>query len=342
MTTGDDNEYAPNTEREVDVASEEGIYTVDVTEASQALGVSLARLSQLTSKGTLSHVRRRVGARWRIFYRRDEIDEMARVHRAVVYHRPPAYVPLPLPPPSLERGQERAQERGQERAQERGQERAQERSGEISKETKDGARAGARGRAGEPSPGTWPAPSPWEATDEEPAPSAWQVERGQRHFLAPPARFPTRKEAHFGYGGVLARADALEEQRNVQDTLARLEAGLAAVFPRLEGLEASLSEVSLGQRALRLGVGVHGHFAPRTRSLPSATSLVARSEQTFAPETTPELPTLHGDAQGSETEEATALPLSSQPLARKATKMHPKRGVRTGVRVRFEKGRDGR
>jgi hypothetical protein len=77
---------------------ETSLYDVDVQEASGTLGVSLARLSQLTTKGTLSHVRKRVGARWRIFYRRDEIMDLARVHRAVVYQRPPHYVPPPLSP----------------------------------------------------------------------------------------------------------------------------------------------------------------------------------------------------------------------------------------------------
>jgi|GEM_PF-4010315 len=78
-------------ERETAITEEEALalYPLDVQEAATLLGVSLARLSQLTSKGTLSHVRRRVGARWRLFYRRDEIDEMVRGHRMTLSTRIP-------------------------------------------------------------------------------------------------------------------------------------------------------------------------------------------------------------------------------------------------------------
>jgi hypothetical protein len=54
---------------------ESATYTMDVQEAAAYLGVSLARLSQITGKGVLSYVKRKVGSRWRTFYNHDEVKE---------------------------------------------------------------------------------------------------------------------------------------------------------------------------------------------------------------------------------------------------------------------------
>ncbi|MCA2959707.1 MAG: helix-turn-helix domain-containing protein [Silvanigrellales bacterium] len=212
-------------DEETNHTPQDDVHTVDVTEASQALGVSLARLSQLTSKGTLSHVRRRVGARWRIFYRRDEIDDMARVQRAVVYTRPPSYVPLPLPP-----------------------------TGDRNKSAKEAERLGARGRPDDPFL------TPFESPFAESVP----VERPLEPFSVPPAIPPRKTGAHFGYGGDLSRAETLRQSEISADGLSRIEAAVESLFPRIEGLETSLSEVAVVLRALRLDVPAAGHANPRS------------------------------------------------------------------------------
>jgi hypothetical protein len=48
-------------------------YLVDVTEASEILGVSRTRLSQLTTKGEFSFQRRKIGTRNRLFYKRSDL-----------------------------------------------------------------------------------------------------------------------------------------------------------------------------------------------------------------------------------------------------------------------------
>lgn len=48
-------------------------YLLEVAEATELLGVSRTRLSQLTSKGILSFQRRKIGTRNRLFYRRTEL-----------------------------------------------------------------------------------------------------------------------------------------------------------------------------------------------------------------------------------------------------------------------------
>ena len=50
-------------------------YCIDVDEATEILGLSRTRLSQLTTKGILSHERRRIGVRSRHFYRRGELAQ---------------------------------------------------------------------------------------------------------------------------------------------------------------------------------------------------------------------------------------------------------------------------
>ncbi len=49
-------------------------YTVDVETAAQLLGIGTTRLSQITSRGSLSFQRRKVGFRNRMFYRKSEIE----------------------------------------------------------------------------------------------------------------------------------------------------------------------------------------------------------------------------------------------------------------------------
>ena len=68
-------------------APETAIYTVDVTQAAHALGVSQARLSQITGKGILSFVKRKVGTRWRLYYRQDELDEIINQQSEFLYPR---------------------------------------------------------------------------------------------------------------------------------------------------------------------------------------------------------------------------------------------------------------
>jgi hypothetical protein len=63
------------------------IYDVDVHQAAQMLSVSQARLSQITSKGVLSFVKRKVGTRWRMFYRKDELDEILNQQTEFLYPR---------------------------------------------------------------------------------------------------------------------------------------------------------------------------------------------------------------------------------------------------------------
>jgi hypothetical protein len=48
-------------------------YTTDVETAAQLLGIGTTRLSQITSRGTLSFQRRKVGFRNRMFYRKSEL-----------------------------------------------------------------------------------------------------------------------------------------------------------------------------------------------------------------------------------------------------------------------------
>jgi hypothetical protein len=62
----------PPSRQELDPYLEED-FIVDVTAASQILCVSLARLSQLTGKSAFPHLRRRVGPRWRLFYREKDL-----------------------------------------------------------------------------------------------------------------------------------------------------------------------------------------------------------------------------------------------------------------------------
>jgi hypothetical protein len=62
-------EAANEPETEMDHAG----YDVDATTAAQLLGVGTTRLSQLTTRGSLSFERRKVGFRNRLFYRRAEI-----------------------------------------------------------------------------------------------------------------------------------------------------------------------------------------------------------------------------------------------------------------------------
>ena len=49
-------------------------YNVDVETAAELLGVGATRLSQLTTRGSLSFQRRKVGFRNRLFYKKSEID----------------------------------------------------------------------------------------------------------------------------------------------------------------------------------------------------------------------------------------------------------------------------
>lgn len=230
------------------LASDEEHYTVDVTEASQALGVSLARLSQLTSKGTLSHVRRRVGARWRIFYRRDEIDEMARVHRAVVYHRPASFVPLPLTP-LVDRH----------------------------KPTKDAERVGASGGCEKSSASDDLAP----LDPSSPHGSSPSWEPRECDSFASPLFCAQPTTAGFGYGAKqnpLERATDLQEKAALKETVSRLEGAVAVLLARLEGLEDSQANAATELRALRQGV------PPSGAALPKGPWASARShnETTFA------------------------------------------------------------
>ena len=258
-------------QEETEHTPEDDVHTVDVTQASQALGVSLARLSQLTSKGTLSHVRRRVGARWRIFYRRDEIDDMARVQRAVVYTRPPSYVPLPLPP-TVDRN----------------------------KSAREVERLGARGSQDDP----------FLTPFESPFPESVPVERPLEFFSAPPAYSPRHVLEHFGYGGDLSRAEVLKQSEIFSDGLSRVEGAVEALFPRIEGLESSLSEVAVVLRALRLDVPASGLANPRS-------SWVSRA--TLAPSAVPED--------------------SVMPVTPEQNRRQRRTKARTTVRVRFDSGK---
>ena len=56
-------------------SNEELEHSCDVEEVSKRLGISKTRLSQLTSQGYFSTVRRNIGGRSRVFYHRIEIEE---------------------------------------------------------------------------------------------------------------------------------------------------------------------------------------------------------------------------------------------------------------------------
>jgi hypothetical protein len=67
-------------------------YDVDVETASQLLGVSTTRLSQITTRGSLSFQRRKVGFRNRLFYRKSEIlDYLERQFPASAQFKPHAF-----------------------------------------------------------------------------------------------------------------------------------------------------------------------------------------------------------------------------------------------------------
>jgi hypothetical protein len=227
------------------------LYELDVQEASQTLGVSLARLSQLTTKGTLSHVRRRVGARWRVFYRRDEIDELARVNRAVVYQRPPSYVPLPLTP-------------------------AAERLGD--------AASGAKARCHEEArPGASVNENSGLNEDSRPQPAfgtsfgtSFGTFAPDSHtvFVSPPYSPSPARSANIGYGKDKTSALSLEQKRVEGCDAKRRELLLEDAVSRLASLERGLESLAAADRARALGLLGAGRERPpsslATSSLRSA------------------------------------------------------------------------
>jgi DnaJ-domain-containing protein 1 len=62
-------------------------FTIEAPEAAERLGVSRTRLSQITSRGDLSFIRRRVGARIRIFYNDEELGAYVRARGETAHFR---------------------------------------------------------------------------------------------------------------------------------------------------------------------------------------------------------------------------------------------------------------